>query len=489
MFVYRMVKFLLFVLTAVLAWGQHAVFTTQNPTMAVARTGPGYDYVPTVMFDGKYKMWWCGSRSNYPGDHIFYAEATSLAGPWTAPGSNVPHSFAVALAPSHITGRFDADHTCDPTVIRAGSEYYMFYGGTHNNAPAQASTAIGVAKSTNGINWVRLNNGHPILSSHPSRYPYAATRPYGTGQPSVVFMNGWFYMLHTDHLGLASNSGNGAGQYALRSQDPLFLQGVQAMTTSGWMVIADQAAGVPEAQTRYEARTSYSMVEAFSVDWTFADMINAFIIARHNEAGVTDFTVTSNLDYGHQNLNSTRLMVPGAWVDGPAIVRRPDGHAMAATTCGEVPLELMRSAGADVWTSQLTATGAVLGTPGAVCTGATWGGVFNTWKVATPGAPLMVVVNGTRLQFALQAPADLLSKNTFWVPPSIYHQIWYGASLYHRNTVWGTAGSPAAFLMDDGRLWPVSCLQLITSNGSSITGVTAQQYAQKPKGPPLFCVQ
>ncbi len=49
-----------------------------------------YDYAPSVMHDGAYRMWWCGGIA---GDHILYAEASSLDGPWHAHGSTQPNGY------------------------------------------------------------------------------------------------------------------------------------------------------------------------------------------------------------------------------------------------------------------------------------------------------------------------------------------------------------------------------------------------------------
>lgn len=89
----------------------------------------------------------------------------------------------------------------------------------------------------------------------------------------------------------------------LRSQDPLFGVGMQAMTSDGGRPIADQYPGTVESQARYQSRTSYSTIEAFSVDWTFSDMLNGFVRAHDNEAGITDLDVWSNLDWGHWKLS------------------------------------------------------------------------------------------------------------------------------------------------------------------------------------------
>jgi hypothetical protein len=43
--------------------------------------------------------------------------------------------------------------------------------------------------------------------------------------------------------------------------------------------------------------------------------------------------------------------------------------------------------------------------------------------------------------------------------------------------------------IDDGRLWPVSCAEELTDNGSRITVVDAGAYAGYAPGPSLFCLQ
>lgn len=97
-----------------------------------------YDYAPTVMLDGVYRMWWCGGIA---GDHIFYSQATSLGGPWSTP--------QIVFYPRNNLDVFDRTHVCDPSVIRVNGVYYMYYGG--QNEPVDFLTRIGVATSTDGI--------------------------------------------------------------------------------------------------------------------------------------------------------------------------------------------------------------------------------------------------------------------------------------------------------------------------------------------------
>lgn len=147
--------FALAVSTTTPALGQYTVEEVRAPQRAVQRFENGYDYVPTILYDGKYRMWWCGSRPSFPGDHIFYAEADTLDtlhgiyNSWHKRGSSTPNTFDVVLHPTGRAGDFDSIHACDPSVIRVNGEYYMYYGGL--DSAADSFTAIGVARSTDGI--------------------------------------------------------------------------------------------------------------------------------------------------------------------------------------------------------------------------------------------------------------------------------------------------------------------------------------------------
>lgn len=108
-------------------------------------------------------MWWCGGSGGHPpanftgGDHILYAESSSLDGPWHSRESTVPYSYDLHLSPNseNITA-FDYTHTCDPSVIQVNhSLYYMYYGGG-NEQLNPSTTRIGVAFSVDGYPpWTR----------------------------------------------------------------------------------------------------------------------------------------------------------------------------------------------------------------------------------------------------------------------------------------------------------------------------------------------
>ena len=138
------------------------VGATKNPrgSNSPAFARPSYDYAPSVMHDGVYRMWWCGGIA---GDHILYAEAASLDGPWHAHGSTAPNSYDDVFSPTGVVGDFDGAHTCDPSVVRVSGTYVMFYGGLGKDGTPNNTTRIGVAQSDDGFSWTRLNGGKPII--------------------------------------------------------------------------------------------------------------------------------------------------------------------------------------------------------------------------------------------------------------------------------------------------------------------------------------
>lgn len=198
--------------------------------MFYPRGNGAHDYAPAFMLDldGKYKLWWC---ANFDGrERIIYSESSAVNSGWSTP--------QIALSPSDISGTFDESVVCDPAVIRVNGTYYMYYGGNRivdridagKTPPAIVGdgTEIGVAVSTDGYTWSRSNGGMPIVGPYegmPTPLPSVAGdhKHYGAGQPSVTYVDGWFYLTFTDTTGpLDSRTGTTIGVYLTRSRNPLF---------------------------------------------------------------------------------------------------------------------------------------------------------------------------------------------------------------------------------------------------------------------------
>lgn len=145
----------------------------------------GYDYVPSMIFDGDYQhFWWCGGPA--PTDVIYYRSIHLPTAQWSP--------FYVALTPT--PGAWDSAYTCDPSVV-AGSfsfqgttyQYAMYYTGTDRLDGMNGG--VGVAFSNDKINWVK--------------YPFSIARSspptsfYGFGEQAVLSANGgsalWLWVL------------------------------------------------------------------------------------------------------------------------------------------------------------------------------------------------------------------------------------------------------------------------------------------------------
>jgi hypothetical protein len=278
-----------------------------------------YNYAPSVMATGgRYRMWWCSQLPGAPrpGDQILYAASNSPDGPFVAP-DGVPGDMVFVNSPAG----FDGLHTCDPSVIEVDGTFYLYYTGTSD--PNGNSNAIGLATSPDGVHWTRANGGTPIVSEAGDVHGH----PYGAGQPSALYLDGWFYLMFTDTTGAASDGG--AGQFVLRSADPTFQTGVQALGRNGFIA-------VPSATT---ARLR-SVLDATTSDWMWVDALNAFAIAAGSAAGTT--ITFWDADFTYHPYQS--VVLPGAETEGPGLIRTPDGHAPVSVTdpCDRVPLDVVR---------------------------------------------------------------------------------------------------------------------------------------------------
>jgi hypothetical protein len=293
-------------------------------------TRPSYDYSPSFMkdTDGKYKLWWCGApdrTTTSPGDHVIYSEAGSPGGPWTAP--------RIVFTPTGNRTRFDGIHICDPSVVKVRGTYYMYYTGS-NDADLGG---IGVATSVDGTNWTPLNGGNPIITR------YAAGSTYGAGQPSVVFLDDWYYMLYYDSSGRA-----GPGGYVLRSRSPLFplnAAQTQELANSGGRV-----AFWPYDVSRRATHRVYP-IEIVNADLTYNRSLQKFVVSVNGDDNPKRL---AQLFYS-KDLTTVLAEVrwAGGWTEGPGALRGPDGRSVPYPDANAlnyyqhcvVPIDVFRSVG------------------------------------------------------------------------------------------------------------------------------------------------
>lgn len=430
-----------------------------------------YSYVPTIMKDGQYRMWWCTYNTNWPndapdvggGDAIGYSTSYSLDGTWSTPRVDVLGQSA--------PGAWDHGYTCDPSVVRVASTLYMYYGGV--NPATHPLGAIGVAKSDDdGQTWTRLNGGNPIVSA-------AVNKPsYGAGQPSVVYLDGYYYLAYTDTTGLASDPNSGAGIYVLRSTDATFQTGVQELTGSGTFTPYSPA-----------THTTYSFINAYSIDWKYVDTDQAFAVATNADAA------GNQVHFFPHDLTATELagspvtIATGSEQDGPGLVSHPNGHAVPGTTCGDFPLDIVTAEGTsgavDTWA--LWHVGITMST-GLTCGQINLGQVYEGAQLSSPNLPLAVVLGAARVNFALAAPANRIARNNYSVSNEIFNDVPYAASMYSGNQVLEAPARPGAFLLDDGKLYPTNCQSELNDDNASVLGVTTAQWDSHPIGQTFYCL-
>ncbi|MET8996659.1 beta-xylosidase [Amycolatopsis sp. NPDC004169] len=424
-----------------------------------------YNYGPSVMVDrGQTRMWWCSQYGGAgpAGDDILYAQARSANGPFTGPGGGIP-----AAVFSGAPGQFDGMHTCDPSVLRVGSTYYLYYTGAAGDHAL--GNAVGLATSTDGIHWTRAAGGKPILG--PSHDVHRAN-VYGAGQPSAVYLDGWFYLMFTDTTGRAAGP-NGAGQFLLRSHDPAFGSGVQALDVGGFVPVASTSA--PRAR---------SVVDGFSADLMWVGALAAFVVAHETEGGTTlTFWTADFTDHPYQP-----VVIPGPWREGPGLVRRPDGHAplSAADPCDRVPFDLVRATGLggagaptdlrhfglDLLGSQACAN------PGRVA--ATFDGV----TAPSPERTMDLVRAGGRVRVDRRAVAAALAGEVLDRTPPAFATLPLTTRLRSGAEAVQAPDRGFAFVLD-GHRWPVPGPAAVGDNGSTARPVPARQWDGYPAGASL----
>jgi hypothetical protein len=410
-----------------------------------------YNYAPAVMLDrGKVRTWWCSQMgvAQPNGDDILYSEGPTADGPFTA---------ARPVFSGSRTS-FDAIHTCDPSLVRIDDTYYLYYTGAARDNHANGSS-VGVATSKDGITWTRANNGRTILE--PSGDVLRAN-VYGAGQQSAVHLDGWVYLMFTDTTGSAA-APNGAGQFVLRSRDPLFTTGVESLGPEGF---------VPVSSTR-TPRTR-SVVEAFSADWMWIDAASTFAIAHSTDGGTT--VTFWNKEFTRQPFDT--VLIPGAWKEGPGLVRTPEGHAPAHPTdpCMRVPLDVLRAtvnggsgAPTNIGHFGLDAVGLT------GCATTEEARVLEGFAMPSPVRTIDVVADGKLVRFERRSVAERVAHAVLDTRPQVADLLELGFSVPARVPAVRAPDGKVGLLLDD-KLWVVGSLELATLNSSEITPVTAEQW-------------
>jgi hypothetical protein len=453
-------------LTSSVVGAQSLSLTNQRGNSTVV-TRTNYDYAPAVMLDGKYRMWWCGHDPAYPGDSIMYSEAFEPGGPWSTPISVFQHG---------TPGSFDANHACDPSVIRVRGTYYMYYGGM-DEAASQRTTQIGVASSSDGIHWTRLNGGQPIVR------PFAPwlSGNYGAGQPSVAYVAPHYYMVYTDDTHSVTELK--PGQWLMRATDPLFQSNVESMKANGFVLAPP---GLDDRDIHH----------GFGAELNFSDILDRFVVVDHHviEIHSWSFQVEQTLQLPTS---------PSTFCEQSGVARTPEGHLPPSRTdltrvpvdvfYAKTPLaECLANGESSVWTYDLGWSGADIvsnQTISQLASAGRLGRVLEGFRVSTSGQPDALIMKGKRLRFAYEPVATLIVRNSIGVTSQAYAGVPIGPEFRVGATALsGPPGYPAAFVPGDGMKWLIGCQALIDRNSSSATSSNSQYFSLADAGE-LHCLQ
>ncbi|HEV7735663.1 MAG TPA: hypothetical protein VGR62_26045 [Candidatus Binatia bacterium] len=364
-------------------------YSTERPSTPNARVvvrAAKADYEPSIMLEnGVYRMWWCGDGN------IYYAESTSLDSGWHRTGSGNPNCPAssqceIALPPRGTAGSFDRDDVCDPSVIKVGATYYMYYGANNYSNVASSfyySTNVGLATSSDGITWSRVSTAtDPLLQTTPAIGCPMTADPvhdcaYGLGQPSVFYDlegDGRYYMLFMQSAlkactidaqcdgstgscdvaaGYCRKGGNPPRLFSVRASDAAFRTNTEVWAETHWQSYTPRVPAV---------NASWAISQECCSDWQYLDALKMIV---RTGAGVSlqfmsypGFVTIRGYDFNPPPPAASEVFT----TEGPGIVRRPDGHALTGVT-GVTAFDLVRSV-CDNGTNSCPCP-----TPGCVCQG------------------------------------------------------------------------------------------------------------------------
>lgn len=411
-----------------------------------------YNYGPSVLAeDGRYRAWWC---SQLPGvgpavDDILHASAASPDGPFSEGAAPAVPVF------SGEPGRFDAMHTCDPSVLHVGGRYYLYYTGAAGDHAH--GNAIGVASSADGMAWTR--GPAPIVTAAGEVH---RGNVYGAGQPSAVFLDGWFYLMFTDTT--AKGAGwNGAGQFVLRSRDPLFGEGVQALTDRGF-----RPAGGERAR---------SVADAFSADWAYSPTLDAFAIA-HQTTGGTQITFWDREFTRHPY---EPVLIPGPWQEGPGLVRDGGGRLRQSTSdpCESVQLDVLRATALAPAPTDIRHYGLDITNARACDTPSRASRALDGFAVPSPVRTVDLVQSGTRIRLERRSVAEALVPRVLEDREAALDTLPVTAEIKSGARALRSPSGELGLLDTGGGLWLVTP-EAAAANASPVTDVTTAEWKSHP---------
>ncbi|MFO0945709.1 MAG: hypothetical protein U1D30_07170 [Planctomycetota bacterium] len=195
----------------------------------LAPHGEGNVYAPEVLKDnGKYRMWY-GGQGKDGHDRIHLAESTDLK-TWEKKGV--------------VLDRGSANHVNDPTVVKVGTTYFLYY----TQADEGVIDEIHVATSKDGVQWEK--GGVAVPRGRPGSWDAAIV-----GRPSVLVEDGSFRMWYDGRDKGDRSVGHAVSQDGIHwtksPQEPVFGRGagavdvkrVTALSTTSYVMLYESREG------------------------------------------------------------------------------------------------------------------------------------------------------------------------------------------------------------------------------------------------------
>lgn len=253
-------------------------------------------YSATGFYDpeiGKYRLWFGSGIPEANGsDNVYYAENDTMQGDWSNPVRTTLEHFGI-LKPYNQAPGWGGD----PSVLKIGSQYVMYFSGIKNEDPYW--NRIYRAVSDDGVNWT-LSPKTPVVDA-----ATGGAAGYGSGSPSVIYKDGTYYMYYYSQF----EQPDRGGTYLRTSTDGIHF--------SSWTALNADFGG---ADVKYADSLG---------KWILIDYRDKNQDFQGEEAGIRYAVSSDGINFTYNHDNSFKLAQDDSAVinHNPGFIGTPTGHA------------------------------------------------------------------------------------------------------------------------------------------------------------------
>lgn len=169
--------------------------------------------------------------------------------------------------------------------------------------------------------------------------------PYGAGQPSVTYVNGYFYLTYTDTTGSANLVSDTSGsQYLIRSVDPTFKTQLERFDGTRFV-----------ATSSPNTITNNRLLVGVSVDIQYSSNNNSFVILVPNNENksVRILTYDANFKFVKETIVPHQALRQGySYQDGQALVSSPERHSLSGGDKNSILVDYIGAVGESIIPNQ-----------------------------------------------------------------------------------------------------------------------------------------